>query len=194
MSKKFVIAKAAVIVLIAGVARGDLVEWPIASGGNGHFYEAVLVSEGINWYEANSAAQSSGGYLATVHSTAENDFAFSLVGGEPDFWFTDGANNTQGPWLGGYQPAGSQEPAGGWQWVTGEPWDDTHWASNEPNNSGGNEDGLQFFGQGVSNPSSCWNDVGRYGEVKGYIVEYVPEPTAFSLLVLGGLLATRRRR
>ena len=31
------------------------VEWPIASGGNGHFFEAVYVPDGISWTDASDA-------------------------------------------------------------------------------------------------------------------------------------------
>ncbi|MCK4658103.1 MAG: immunoglobulin domain-containing protein [Phycisphaerae bacterium] len=176
MGRSVVIVATALAVVLAGVAMGDPMEWPTSGGGNGHFYEAILVTSGISWYSANSAAQATGGYLATIHSWAENLFVYNLVSGNPDFWFIDGANNTQGPWLGGYQLSGSPEPGGGWSWVTGEPWGTyTHWSPGEPNNTGGNEDGLQFFAVGT-NPTdrSFWNDVRRQNNILGYIVEYDP--------------------
>ena len=71
-------------------------------------------------------------------------------------------------WLGGFQPDGSAEPNGGWQWITGEPWDYTNWDSPEPNeyaNSG--EDKLQIYANGY------WNDISHTAlNTGGYIVEY----------------------
>ena len=51
-----------ITLLLAGLALAgtasfaDPVEWPVAEGGNGHFYEAFSVSDGITWTEANVAA------------------------------------------------------------------------------------------------------------------------------------------
>ncbi len=37
------------------------VQWSIADGGNGHYYEAVLVPEGISWTDANEIANNKQG-------------------------------------------------------------------------------------------------------------------------------------
>ena len=62
------------------------VTWRVEDGGNGHTYQAVLVPgpEGINWTDANAAAESlgNGWHLATITSQEENDFIFSLVTGK----------------------------------------------------------------------------------------------------------------
>src|SRR5512140_1650056 len=108
-------------------ASAEWVQWSPASGGNGHFYMAVQIPNGIDWYTAESQAVSLGGHLATITSAAENDFVFSMIATDTRFWVTVGSG-TRGPWLGGYQIPGSQEPAAGWAWVTGEPFSYQNWA------------------------------------------------------------------
>jgi len=110
------------------------VEWPISAGGNGHYYEAVLVPGGFTWYDAYAAAEAKGGYLATITSEAENEFVYNLVAGDDRYWYYDSYGNTQGPWLGGYQPEGSSEPDGGWAWVNGEVFEYKDWAGGQPDN------------------------------------------------------------
>jgi len=55
------------------------VTWDISAGGNGHSYLAVTGFDGLTWNMADQLAQAQGGYLATINSSAENDFVFSLV-------------------------------------------------------------------------------------------------------------------
>jgi len=176
------------VVMFCGVCQGVLVQWSSDVGGNDHFYEVVSVPSGISWYQANTSAMSAGGYLATITSAAENSFVYSILDYDMHFigeW-------DWGPWLGGYQPAGSAEPYGGWRWVTGEPFTYTNWKPGNPDNAGGIENYLHFL-QGPQ-----WNDIAPYGAwnsipLEGYIVEYIPEPATLLFLGLGGLSVLRRR-
>jgi hypothetical protein len=180
-------------------------QWRIVDGGNGHSYEGVGEPNGISWTEAKAAAESRGGYLATIHSQAENDFVFNLISGY-EFWHgpTKPGDAFTGPWLGGYQPAGSLEPDGGWTWVTGEPWTFTNWhpsfgGTPLPDNSG-NADKLHFIQEfsSIIQPTSYWDDLADipsgvdYGVV-AYVVEYVPEPAAWILSLVGLSFVVRRR-
>lgn len=131
----------ALLALLAGPAVAAPVQW----SGNGHWYEAIAIPTGITWSAAYDSCQKLGGYLATPTSSAEHAFIYGLISGRPELWFIDGANNGEGPWIGGFQPPGSGEPGGGWRWVTDEPWSYTAWSPGEPNNSGGNENSLVFF-------------------------------------------------
>src|SRR5262245_33508848 len=45
--------------------------WEQANGGNGHWFKAVLVTNGVTWAQAAAMAAIEGGYLATVASAAE---------------------------------------------------------------------------------------------------------------------------
>ncbi len=106
------------------------VEWRVQEGGNGHFYEVVVPGSPVSWVQARKAAVFAGGYLATMTSAAENTFVANLAAQKPDAWQQQGTwfgILTWGPWLGAFQPTGSKEPDGGWQWVTGEPLIFTNW-------------------------------------------------------------------
>ena len=133
--------------IITSATAADWVEWPTSSGGNGHSYLAVISSAPLSWAQANEKARNEGGYLATITSSQENDFVFGLINA-PQYWFL----GQFGPYLGGYQPPGSSEPAGGWTWLTGEPWDFSNWAGGQPDNGGG-EEGLHYWN------GSHWNDL-----------------------------------
>lgn len=177
------------------------VQWPSASGGNDHWYEVVYVGPaGIAWTAARTAAENAGGYLATLTSAAENEFVYDLVKDDPNLWPADSfGGNGVGPYIGGYQIAGSAEPGGGWAWVTGEEWNYTNWCPNEPNNSnGGTEAYLHYFwpiGTNGQVKGPTWNDLADSIPlgVRGYIVEYVPEPASAMLVLLGALVFAGRR-
>jgi len=146
-----------ILMSIPFATQGVPIEWPVSEGGNGHFYE--VINESSTWFTAETAAGmmvhgNSNGYLATIASQSEWDFLI-------DSFVIPESN---GFWVGGYQPDGSPEPGGGWTWVTGEPWDFTVWRPGEPNNSG-NEDGIEIRGSG-------WNDNVRTVMRSGYVVEY----------------------
>jgi hypothetical protein len=157
--------------LLLSIADNAPVQW----ASNGHWYQAVYAgTSGISWPDASTAATNAGGYLATITSADENAFAYSLVS-DPIFWFTDSFGNGVGPWLGGLQPPGSPEPAGNWQWVTGEPMAYLNWAPGEPTNWQGVEDRLHFFGaQTAQGPQ--WNDAGAAALFRGYLIEYPQFP------------------
>ena len=184
------------VVSLPSLTEATLVQWSVDEGGNGHFYEAFSVSGGITWTEANIAATSKGGYLATITSQAENDFVFNLVDNEI-FWFE--WVSLHGPWLGGYQPEDSSEPDGGWRWVTEEPFEYTNWFEGIPDNWTLNDcteqDHLHFFSRSPRQPT--WNDNWDNCPTKlplGYVVEIIPEPATILLLGLGGLALLRKHR
>jgi len=179
------------VLTVAGFLSPCAFSSPVQWSQNGRWYEVVSVPTGITWTAANSAATAQNGYLASLTSAEENAFVFGLTQAATGVWFQ--SNEWRfGPWLGGYQPTKTDEPAGGWTWVTGETWSYTAWQQ-PPNNYLGSEDHLQFFG--YPGDSATWNDLNGLTPLRGYVVEYIPEPATLALLGLGAcaLLARRRR-
>lgn len=138
--------------------------------GNDHLYE--YVSSTLDWNAAKTAAEGltkygATGYLATITSQEENDFVSARL--------------LNAGWMG----AGDMGTEGTWKWVTGpengttfcignfsctpQPGQYTNWNTNEPNDSGSNEDCGQFLAGG----SGKWNDLPCSGTtLPGYVVEY----------------------
>jgi hypothetical protein len=161
----------------------SITQWTEVSGGNGHWYEAVTVSDGISWGDAKLAAELKGGHLATILSQAENNFVFSLVD-SPQFWTEPGSYNGTilGVWLGAFSDA-----TGNWKWLTGELLTYSNWLTNQPDYYGGMIQGMDYCG------GSTWNDFAQDGTdgfnlPVGYVVEYatIPEP---SVLMISGIFA-----
>ena len=184
---------ACVVASIAGVAGATPIQWTVASGGNGHWYDLVATSP-IGWGSANSQANGlsylgTTGHLATLTSAAENAFV-------------DGSITING-WLGGYQDPTELVPSAGWHWVTGETWSYTNWALGEPNDNHVVGANYEQWLEGL--PGGQWNDLpgptaSAYSR-SNIVVEYdtsdtsTPEPCSMALLGVGlvGLVVRRRR-
>ena len=107
--KKTVAGIALASLLGLGAAQAAPVQWTVASGGNGHWYEAIS-SPNTSWTAARAAAEARGGYLATITSAAENTFVAALV---PD------SGSAESPyWLGGLRVSTSTNPNDGFVHVT----------------------------------------------------------------------------
>jgi hypothetical protein len=174
---------------MVNVFGASWVTWDISAGGNGHSYLAVPGFPGLTWNMASQLAQAQGGYLATINSSAENDFVFGLVNNAQFFTPYNGS----GPALGGYNAGTPANP--NWSWVTGEPWTFSNWAPGTPDYAdfgAGPEDRLEFFSYIGSTPANTWNDLQQIDQnIGGYIVEVVPEPQAAFLLLAAFAIAAR---
>lgn len=152
-----------------------------------NFYQ-FIPSVGITWSNAKDAAErlfyyGRQGYLATLTSKEEADFAGKQASGAG--------------WIGG----SDQETEGEWKWITGPEagtvfWrgelngtapNFAFWNNNEPNDTGSNEDYAH-----ITDPSigirGAWNDLPDEGgsdeyEPRGYIVEYgIPSDPPLSIV------------
>ncbi|REK17729.1 MAG: hypothetical protein DWQ37_05670 [Planctomycetota bacterium] len=184
--------------LTAG-ARGATIEWLVANGGNGHFYNWVGIES--TWQEAFDMAASMThngmpGYLATITSEAENNF---IIG-----------NFNQRGWLAGSDAAVEGE----WRWVAGpetgelffvgeypDPNRQTliyaDWGGNEPNDYDNTQFGFPYPGEDYLQFDPArggeWNDSpGAPQTDAGFYVEFgpiVPEPASLLMMGQAGLIA-----
>jgi hypothetical protein len=150
------------------VASNYPVQWRVSDGGNGHWYLGLRLSEdAVSWTQARANAQALGGELAQLETRSELDWVYATVASNPDLW-----RWTMGPWLGGLQPGGSEEPTQGWRWINGARIDPTMWAPGEPVDyvlCGEHENHLNLFcnvgceAYPVSSPRPTVNDVPESG-------------------------------
>ena len=136
----------------AGAAFAQPVQWRVEDGGNGHWYE-YSAQTFSSFLEARDFAASRGGHLATLTTSTENDFVASIHSGHAV--------------LGGFQDLSAtdySEPAGGWRWITGEPWAFTAWQGGEPNNGASAccENKLMFWRFEGAIWNNRWNDVAEH--------------------------------
>lgn len=200
---KFKTLLAGLMASAAFAASAVPVQWTVASGGNGHWYDFVLTATGagMDWDTAmaDSVTRShlgQAGYLATITSMGEQDFIVGNVTGAT-------------AWLGG----NDRDVEGSWTWVAGPEAGTvfyiagagaqpgfSFWSPGEPNDFASGEDEMVInWGAG-----GAWNDYGKpsFPEVSlGYIIEFadapgtVPEPTGLLLAgaALLGVGASRRK-
>lgn len=176
-------------------AQAAPVQWTVASGGNGHFYEFVVftVLGELNWLEARDAAEAAGGYLATITSAGEQTFLESIdPPGTDSFWIGASDATTEGVWR---WETGPETGTQFWQGLAGgsttAPFNYAKWKVGEPNNAG-DEDYATFIGDGFG-----WNDdILARNIIRGYVFETpVPLPAPIWLICSAlGLIGIWRKR
>uniref|UniRef100_A0A8C6WG73 C-type lectin domain-containing protein n=1 Tax=Neogobius melanostomus TaxID=47308 RepID=A0A8C6WG73_9GOBI len=97
----------------------------------------------VTWTQAEKSCQSRGANLASIHNPEENAFVVDLIK-------KDNGEN-QLTWIGGHD--GLKENL--WMWSDGSVWGYNNWASNQPDNSGGNENFVSLYWPGAL---EYWND------------------------------------
>ena len=188
--RKLSLALALVCLCWSTAASAVPIQWSVASGGNGNWYEHVSIA--MEWHAAKTFSENRSylglqGHLVTITSAAEGDFLL-----------VNGLVPTE-TWIGAFQDLSApdfSEPSGGWRWVTGEPWDYENWFSWQPDNSPHDEDFVEIHTTGN------WNDLPTEGssftDPRPVLVEYstpIPEPSTALLLGIGMMgLGMRRIR
>jgi hypothetical protein len=183
---------------------------------DGKWYEPVLVSGGITWGNAESAAVAQGGYLACPTDASQNAFVFSLI--DTSAYFTPLSVNSDflGPWLGASASNDLNGSDATWVWVNGATFSFAPWGPNQPDGYPGNIPAQAITYYDFASIGSTWGDTPQNGVAGfslplGYVIEFnqnpnggsgtlVPLPSAAwsSLTFLAGLAAiyairTRRK-
>jgi len=147
-------------------ANGDFSVTPtrVFNPNNGSTYE--LVTEFLSWNAAKTEAESAllngvPGHLAVISDQAELD------------WILNNLSPSR-PWIGLFQDLNSpnySEPAGGWSWVTGEPFTFQNWNPGEPNENPPAGGGPENFGEMFANGD--FNDAQDFHpQIQQYLIEW----------------------
>jgi len=145
---------------------------------NGHIYK-VIADQSIKWSEAKTAAASStfggDGYLVTITSQEEHDFAYKL---DKSYWFGLSDSEVEGEWRWVTGPESgtlvldrnNSDPKGvqGISAVTNK---FNKWANDKPNSYTAQSDYGGFYR--TSNQYYGWRDyIDNSNEIYGYVIEY----------------------
>jgi hypothetical protein len=136
--------------------------WPVSEGGNGNRYEAFGLVSALALADAPAFAKARGGHLLTISSAEENAMVIEHL--------VPTIGTASSIALGLIQNLESPdyvEPAGGWEWVTGEPTDYINWKSGEPNDLPAGEDAVFMY-----SADGFWNDVTPAWNCPVIVIEY----------------------
>ncbi len=194
------VACAALNVGVTG-AQAAPMEWTVASGGNGHFYESIVFTGTWSAARADALSRSHNtqpGYLVTLTSAGEQAFLIG-IGVFSSGWIGGTDGGTEGEWLWADGPeAGVQFWSGGPNF--GAPGTPPNfyapWHGGDP--SGGLSENYAYLQAGG------WNDFpGAPFTTATYFIEYggsrvsnrIPEPVTLGLFGAGlaGIGLVRRR-
>ena len=120
LSRCLIVTGLASSALMSTASLANPVQWTMAEGGNGHWYELINNDPHLCWLEAEAYAEAIGGQLASLETLAEFEFTRALV------YAGNGPYDTM---IGLKQDEDGAEPAGGWRWASGEPLAYNQWAS-----------------------------------------------------------------
>ncbi len=124
-----------------------IVVGPVTNPANNHQY--YLFDRGLNWLDAEAAAQVLGGHLVTINDADENEWVRVNV------LTFDGADRRG--WIG----LNDAQTINDYQWASGEPFFFSNWSAGEPSQAGGIEFYVEMFANGL------WNDLPLAGAAAG---------------------------
>ncbi len=165
----------------------NAVQWRVADGGNGHWYEPVVWDSARSWIDSESEARRRGAMLACITSESELNFVSSLGLSQAP------CNGAPGWLLGGYQDLLANdysEPLGGWRWISGEPWNFAPWFPGRPDNYG--KGGQNFLNLPSAEYGAYFDDVepGNNSSTScGAILEWSADCNNDGLVDYGQILA-----
>lgn len=168
---------AVVLGLVAGTVQGDPVQWSAADGGNGHWYEAVLVDESDagSWEVYRDYANAMGGHLATLSTEEENAWVKNNIANDPALWENQGGCVCLGPYIGAYREADDDQ----WTWIDGSEWAFTDWHPGNPDGPPAPSSCILLFDLYGNNNGYAWQDTSFSGtKINSYsfIVEWPTQP------------------
>ena len=155
------------LAITSGAHAQQAVQWKVSDGGNGHWYQLTAPPNRINVGDAATASIQRGGDLASVGSTAENQFVFALAAATPSLWTLvwTGATQISGPWIGAHYVDGA------WQWSDGNAWNFANWSLGNPNYLPG-ESAVVYMGEANGPPTNMWNNIYPDYLNWGYVIEW----------------------
>ena len=178
----------------AALSQSSAVQWTTESGGNGNWYQGLIVSpEGASWTTARTFAIARGGDLAVVPSETFAQWLFTNTVDNTTLWA-----QSVGPWVGGYQLTGSIEPSGGWLWVNGSEILPAMWSSGQPDDAtycGGDNNRMGYWNAGEGVPKPYLQDspdlavIPCVGPVISAIVEWSTDCNSDGIVDYGQILS-----
>jgi hypothetical protein len=141
------------------------VQWRVPDGGNGHWYQTIVVPDGVNASQARSIADAYGGKLLEGCG-AEIDWVFERTAASRlESWRSVSSYQHHGPYI------GLSKVGGVFTWPGGEACAFDRWdCCDEPTNSSA-ETAVMFFRFGVPPNSRC-HDVAPIAVSNGAVLEW----------------------
>ena len=152
---------------LASTTQGNPVQWSVADGGNGHWYEGFAEIDEITFEEANAYAVSKGGYLVSITNEGESNFIKNNVANNADLWVYDiNGCFCGGPLIGGYRDSYDN-----WQWVDGSNWKWAGWHSGNPDGASEDSQSVRLWDFSTKK----WVDHRNVGEDGSIVISYIVE-------------------
>lgn len=191
----FVTAMAIVLACLKPAAAGTITRQATTIY-NGTRYDSYLSTQPLSWSEARAHAQSLGTDLVSFNTEAENLAILDQLGSNSQLWALS-TGVYVGPYIGLFQPAGSAEPAGNWQWVDGTPLTDAsgtpvsyiNWFQGQPDHYVGDNIAILYANGTIG---SSWGDAPDNNVLftsSSFLTEGKASPTVPAPLPVLGLTA-----